>query len=95
MVGVTFDITARKRAEEELWQSRERFRTAARAVSDLIWTNNGRGEMEGDQTAWGNFTGQSAAEYQGYGWTEAVHPEDAQATVDVESGGAGAQDFCL
>ena len=61
----------------------ERFQAAARAVSDLIWTNNARGEMEGEQPAWAALTGQSYEEYQGYGWAKAVHPDDAQATVDA------------
>jgi hypothetical protein len=28
-------------------------------------------------------TGQEYEEYQGYGWANAVHPEDAQATIDA------------
>ena len=83
VIGIGIDITAREQAQEELRQSRERFQTAARAVSDLIWTNNARGEMEGDQPGWGGFTGQSYDDYQGYGWAKAVHPEDAQPTIDA------------
>ena len=81
-IGIGIDVTAREQAQEELRQSRERFHTAVRAVSDLIWTNNAKGEMEGDQPGWGGFTGQSYDEYQGYGWAKAVHPEDAQPTID-------------
>jgi PAS domain S-box-containing protein len=39
--------------------------------------------MEGEQLGWGNFTGQTYDEYQGYGWSQAVHPEDAQPTIDA------------
>ncbi len=83
VVGIMIDITARKRAEEEVRQSRERFQAAAGALSDLIWTNNAKGEMEGEQPGWGGFTGQTYGEYQGYGWSGAVHPEDRQPTVDA------------
>ena len=41
--------------------------------------------MRGPQPGWGAFTGQAQAEYQGYGWASAVHPDDAQPTVDAWS----------
>ena len=75
------DITAHKRAEEALRASEERFRVAALAVSSLIWTNNAQGMMAGEQPGWAQFTGQTPKEYQGYGWSRAVHPDDAQPTI--------------
>jgi PAS domain S-box-containing protein len=83
LVGLNIDITERKRAEEALRVSEARFRAAAEANSSLLWTNNARGEMEGEQAAWGSFTGQTQSEYQGFGWSKAVHPEDAQPTIDA------------
>ena len=80
---VTRDVTAQRRAETALHESEERYRAATAAVSDLIWTNNADGLMEGEQPGWGDFTGQSRDEYQGYGWAKAVHPADAQPTVDA------------
>ncbi len=77
------DITARKLAEQQLLSSESRFRAAVGAVSSLIWTNNAQGEMEGVQPGWETFTGQKFDEYQGYGWATAVHPEDAQPTIDA------------
>ena len=72
----------RKEAESELRQAEQRFRTAVAAVSDILWTNNEKGEMEGEQPGWAAFTGQSYEEYQGFGWSRAIHPEDAQPTID-------------
>ena len=83
LIGIAIDVTSREQVQEELRKSRQRFQTAVRAVSDLIWTNNAKGEMEGDQPGWGDFTGQSYEEYQGYGWAKAVHPDDAQPTIDA------------
>ena len=83
LLAVSRDITGRKEAEQALRESDERLRAAAAAVSDLIWTNNADGLMQGEQPGWGNFTGQSREEYEGYGWLKAVHPEDAHPTIDA------------
>ena len=83
LIGTAIEITARKQAEDKLRASEDRFRAALGAVSDIIWTNNAEGKMEGDQPVWAAFTGQSQGEYQGFGWSSAVHPEDAQPTIDA------------
>ena len=89
-------LTERQQAEEGLRHSEERFRAAVLAVGGIVWTNSPSGTMEGEQADWAAFTGQSYAEYQGYGWANAVHPEDAQPTIDrLERSGRGAQDVCL
>ena len=84
------DITERKQSEAdlllrtaELYESVDRYRAATAAVSDLIWTNNAEGLMEGEQPGWANFTGQSLEEYQGFGWAKAIHPEDSQPTIEA------------
>ena len=77
------ETTLRKQTEQALSASKERFRTAIGAVSSLIWTNSPEGEMIGEQPGWAYFTGQTRDEYQGYGWSKAVHPDDAQPTIDA------------
>jgi PAS domain S-box-containing protein len=84
------DISGRKRAELDLRNSEERFRAAAEAMGDVIWTNNALGEMVGEQPGWAAFTGQSFEEYQGFGASKAIHPDDMdlfrawqRAVVDV------------
>lgn len=77
------DITDQKLAEEKLRDSEARFRGAVTAVSSLIWTNDALGHMAGEQPGWSTFTGQTHEQYQGYGWSDAVHPDDAQRTVDA------------
>ena len=80
--GVTFtDVTKRKKAEDDLRHSEERFRSLIEATSQIVWTNTAQGEMRGDQPDWGRYTGQRYAEYQGYGWAEAVHPDDREHSV--------------
>ena len=81
IVASSRDVTQRKQDEQALRESEERFRAAVAIVSSIIWTNNAEGRMIGQQTGWGNFTGQSEAEYQDYGWANAVHPEDSLPTI--------------
>jgi PAS domain S-box-containing protein len=51
-------------------------------VQGVLWTNTAQGEMAGEQAGWAALTGQSFDEYQGFGWSRAVHPDDAQPTVN-------------
>lgn len=81
IVASSRDITQRKQHEQALRESEERFRAAVGIVSSIIWTNDAEGKMRGLQSSWGNFTGQSEADYQDYGWANAVHPEDSLPTI--------------
>ena len=76
---VTEMVIARKKVEE----SKLRFQCAVDAVQGFLWTNNPAGQMEGDQPGWTLLTGQSKEEYQGFGWTDAIHPEDKAATLQA------------
>lgn len=82
-VGSVIDIHERKIAEAGLLESEARFRAAVQAVSGVLWTNNADGQMKGEQPGWAALTGQTVEQYQGYGWVGAVHPEDAQGSVEA------------
>jgi two-component system CheB/CheR fusion protein len=75
------DNTERKKSRQAILESEERFETALAAVKGVVWTNNSKGEMEGEQKGWASLTGQSYAAYQGYGWTKAIHPDDIKPTI--------------
>ena len=77
------DVTERHVAEQRLRESAERFQGAVRAFADVLWTNDAEGRMTGEQPSWAALTGQSFEQYQGYGWAQAVHPDDAQPTIDA------------
>ncbi len=68
------------RVQRDLLASEKRFQAAAEVVGDIIWTNDAQGRLAGEQPDWSRFTGQSPAEYAGYGWTSAVHPDDVAPT---------------
>ncbi|MFT3857316.1 MAG: PAS domain-containing protein [Aquabacterium sp.] len=76
------DVTQARLAESAVRHSEERFRAAISAVG-VLWTNDAQGRMTGEQPGWEALTGQTRQAYEGYGWADAVHPEDAQPTVDA------------
>ena len=80
-MSVIVDLSNTKRAESGLRASERRFRAAVGVVSSIVWTNNPLGMMTGEQTSWENFTGQDREGCQGSGWSQAIHPEDAEATI--------------
>ena len=78
---LVFDVDERTRHAEAIERSNRRFRAAMDAVHGVLWTNSADGRMVGEQPGWAAITGQTFDEYQGFGWSNAVHPDDAAASV--------------
>ncbi|MBE0611604.1 MAG: PAS domain S-box protein, partial [Dehalococcoidia bacterium] len=76
-----FDITERRRAEDDLRESEERFRSLADSAPIFIWTAGPDRQIDFLNAIWRNFTGRPMEEDAGYGWTQVIHPEDLDATV--------------
>ena len=77
------DVSERHFAQQKLRESSDRFEAAVRAFGGIVWTNDADGRMVGEQPGWATLTGQTFDDYQGYGWSKAVHPDDAQPTIDA------------
>jgi PAS domain S-box-containing protein len=76
------DVTALADAATALQHSNDRFGAAVQAIG-VMWTNDADGRMSGEQPGWAELTGQAQGEYSGFGWAAAVHPDDAQPTIDA------------
>jgi PAS domain S-box-containing protein len=76
LTGLIWDITERKTTEAALRESEERFRTVANLGPDLLWSNDPAGYTIWVNQSWLEYTGQSIDEAIGYGWLDAVHPDD-------------------
>ena len=83
-------LAAERAAREEAERGDRRAAGARRALQgggrrhgQIVWTNSPDGRMTGEQRGWAEYTGQSPEEYAGFGWANAVHPDDAGPTVDA------------
>lgn len=58
-------------------QEEERFRALVDATSQMVWRTGPDGLVV-DMPQWRTYTGQSEEEVRGYGWANAIHPEDRE-----------------
>lgn len=70
------EVTDSRAAREALRESEERFRGLVEGVGQFSWEARADGTIVADSPGWRNFTGQRLEEWQGYGWTEAIHPNE-------------------
>jgi len=63
-----------------------RHRALVEATTDLVWVSDVLGRIETEQPSWAAFTGQSFDRYAGFGWMDAVHPEDRAALESARKG---------
>jgi PAS domain S-box-containing protein len=79
--GTIQDITERKASEQRLVQSEARYRSLLTACSEIVWTTDSKGAAVDENLGWQKFTGQTREQLSGYGWGEAIHPEDRARTM--------------
>jgi len=81
IAGTTRDVTERKLAEQKIRDSEERLRFMAESMPQKIFTARPDGEMDYFNQRWMEFTGRPFEDLQGWQWTQAVHPDDADETL--------------
>ncbi|MBV8885655.1 MAG: PAS domain S-box protein [Chroococcidiopsidaceae cyanobacterium CP_BM_RX_35] len=73
---------ARDEYLKSLQESEERYRSLVIATSQIVWMTDAKGQVE-DIPSWRSFTGQSQSEVRGWGWLDALHPEDREHTAQI------------
>jgi len=74
--GTAQNITERKRMEQSLRETEERFRTIADSAPVLIWMSGTDTLRTYFNRRWLDFTGRPLKEELGDGWIKGVHPDD-------------------
>ncbi|WP_412061469.1 PAS domain-containing protein [Rubrivirga sp. IMCC45206] len=81
--AVVRDVTDRVATGRALRESELRFRSFVEATTQVVWMANADGDATELSAAWADFTGQTAEEIAGWGWTDAVHPDDLPGVIEA------------
>jgi PAS domain S-box-containing protein len=80
---ITRDRTRQHEAEEKLRVQEERFRLLALAIPQLVFRCREDGTRTWGSPQWIEFAGMSLEDSLGFGWLEAIHPDDREATREA------------
>jgi PAS domain S-box-containing protein len=73
----------RRDAERGLRKSRARLQALVDASAQILWTSDNTGAIVEDSPTWRAFTGQTYQELKGFGWLDAIHPDDRERTAGL------------
>ncbi|HEX8237188.1 MAG TPA: PAS domain S-box protein [Abditibacteriaceae bacterium] len=85
IIGVVLvfrDTRERRKAEEAIKRSEERYHSLVDASAQIIWTTPPTGVVT-DMPSWREYTGQTLEQVQGWGWLDAIHPDDRARTTKI------------
>ena len=79
-VKILRDRTEAHRAEERVRENEERFRVLATHIPQLVFRSRPDGDRTWGSPQWVEFTGIGLDGSVGFGWLDAIHPDDREAT---------------
>ncbi|PSN16473.1 hybrid sensor histidine kinase/response regulator [filamentous cyanobacterium CCT1] len=77
------NVTTQIQAETTLRESEEQFRNMADNAPVMVWVTDSTGYCTYLSRNWYDFTGQTEETGLGFGWLNAVHPEDSEASKAI------------
>jgi len=83
IIGVTMDISERKRFEQILQEREAYFRNLVDISPALLWITEADGECTYLSKRWYEYTGRSIEADLRFGWIDNVHPDDRQNVHDT------------
>ncbi len=76
VIGIIRDVTERRRNEQALRESEQRFRLIADAAPVMIWMDDAEGMSTYFNKPWLDFTGRTLEQELGRGSRDGIHPDD-------------------
>lgn len=77
--AIVREVTDQVHIQEALQASEARYRALTEAIASVVWTTAPDGTVI-DIPEWRALTGQTPEEVRGWGWLEALHPDDRERT---------------
>src|SRR5207248_6014379 len=84
---------ARHADERRLRASEARYQALVAATAQIVWTTSPKGVVD-DMPAWRAYTGQRVEEVRGWGWLDALHPEDRARAARLWAEAVAARSAC-
>jgi len=81
VIAIVEDINERKRSEERLRESEQRFRFLAESIPQMVWTATPDGSLDYVNGQGSKYFGVSIESLLGGGWLEEVHPDEREETL--------------
>jgi PAS domain S-box-containing protein len=69
-------LVEHERSAVALRQAHEKYQALVWSTADSVWEADATGAIDVDAPSWRAVTGQSAADWIGFGWLDALHPDD-------------------
>jgi PAS domain S-box-containing protein len=79
-VKILRDRTEQQREAQALHRNEERFRQLATSIPQLVFRTRPDGQRSWASPQWISFTGLGLRQSLGFGWLQAIHPEDRETT---------------
>src|SRR5947209_19972859 len=79
-VKIARDLTEQHQANQRLREQEEQFRLLATSIPQLVFLTRPNGDRTWGSPQWIAFTGLSLEESLGFGWLNAIHPDDLEHT---------------
>ncbi len=81
LIGVTIDVTDRKRFERELQETVQIYRAIGESIPFGVWICDAGGENTYASDSFLQLVGMTQAECSSFGWGRVLHPEDLESTI--------------
>jgi len=81
-IGTVIDVTERKRSEEALQKSERNLAAIINTIPTAAWTTRPDGYCDFINQVWLDYVGMTAEHAKGWGWAEAIHPDDRKKLIE-------------